>query len=288
MKDMIRQPGEKTGAWKSFTDPNFAMRPYYLIGIAGFYLMAMMLPLPVEAGRYSDWRAVRSSAIATTGASSTATQKTVVDLLLQIDRLQQQVRKLRNDVEVLNHEIKRLKKRQQALLEDIDRRVSVLERGGVTAKEPSTKGKQTTKSASRVSAKRLPASNSKVEYKQYDVAFNLMRQGFYTRAAKAFRQFIAKYPDSTLAGNAQYWLGEANYHVRNFKKALIEFRKVIDTYPRNRKVGAAWLKIGYSYYEIGDLKRSRQVLTEVIRRYPNTANAKSAQVRLNRMKRKGR
>ncbi len=264
------------------------MKPYCLIGIAGFYLTTMMLPLPVEADRYSGRRAVRSSAIATTGASSTATQKTVVDLLLQIDRLQQQVRKLRNDVEVLNFEIKRLKKRQQALLEDIDRRVSVLERGGVTVKKPSTKRGQTTKSTNRVSAKRPPASNSTAEYKQYDVAFNLMRQGYYTRAAKAFRQFIARYPDSTLAGNAQYWLGEANYYVRNFKKALLEFRKVIDTYPRSQKVSDAWLKIGYTYYEIGDLKRSRQALTEVIRRYPNTANAKSAQVRLNRLKRKGR
>jgi len=44
------------------------------------------------------------------------------------------------------------------------------------------------------------------------------------------------------------------------------------------------LKIGYSQYELGQLDKARVTLSQVIARYPNTGVAKSAQLRLSKMK----
>ena len=114
-----------------------------------------------------------------------------------------------------------------------------------------------------------------------------MKQGLYDRAIKAFRTFLVKYPDSGLADNAQYWIAEGNYVLRNYKLALEEFTKVMN-YPQSSKAPDALLKIGYVHYELGAYDKARKTLGEVQSRYPGTSVAKLAAVRLDKMKKEGR
>ena len=206
---------------------------------------------------------------------------TVVDLLLQVDVLQTELRELRNQVEMQNKALERLESRQKDLLQDLDERVRALEHGSGAAPRG--------KAGKRAAAGRRPAPASRAqEQQEYDAAFNLMKQGFYDRAVKAFRNFIASYPDSSLVGNAQYWIAEANYVVRNFKKALEEFNKVVKEHPKSAKVPDALLKIGYTHYELEQWDQARASLNDVVKRYPNTRVAKSAERRLRTMKQEGR
>ncbi len=205
---------------------------------------------------------------------------TVVDLLLQVDVLQTELRELRNQVEMQNKALERLESRQKDLLQDLDERVRALEHGSGAA--PRGKG-----AAAAAGRRPAPASRAQ-EQQEYDAAFNLMKQGFYDRAVKAFRGFIASYPDSSLVGNAQYWIAEANYVVRNFKKALAEFDKVVKEHPKSAKVPDALLKIGYTHYELEQWEQARASLNDVVKRYPNTRVAKSAERRLRTMKQEGR
>ena len=114
-----------------------------------------------------------------------------------------------------------------------------------------------------------------------------MKQGLYERAVKAFRAFLAKYPDSGLADNAQYWVAEGNYVLRNYKLALEEFTKVVND-PQSSKAPDALLKIGYVHYELGAYDKARKTLGEVQKRFPGTGVAKLAEVRLDKMKKEGR
>ena len=167
------------------------------------------------------------------------------------------------------------------ILRDLDERVRALEHGSGAAPRG--------KAGKRAAAGRRPAPASRAqEQQEYDAAFNLMKQGFYDRAVKAFRNFIASYPDSSLVGNAQYWIAEANYVVRNFKKALEEFKKVVKEHPKSAKVPDALLKIGYTHYELEQWEQARASLNDVVKRYPNTRVAKSAERRLRTMKQEGR
>ena len=74
------------------------------------------------------------------------------------------------------------------------------------------------------------------EQANYDVAFNLLKEGRYPQAADAFSRFLQQYPSSRLAPNAQYWLAESQYVARNYDASMIEFKKVVAQYPGNPKV----------------------------------------------------
>ncbi|MCR4301015.1 MAG: tol-pal system protein YbgF [Sulfuricaulis sp.] len=215
------------------------------------------------------------------GAPATSPSRdALADLLQQLESLQAELRDLRGQVEVQNNEIERLKARQRDLLADIDRRVSELERRSVAT------GGTVAAPKSEIAAS--GTATSAPEQQAYEAAFNRMKQGQYDRAAKGFREFIDKYPQSALRDNAQYWLGEAFYVVRDFRKALTEFSRLRDEHPKSPKVPDALLKIGYSHYELGDRAKARDALNQVIARYPGQPAAKSAEQRLAKMKKEGR
>ena len=213
-----------------------------------------------------------SPSAATGGADTAAMRKTMADLTLELDQLRTQLRELRGLYETQTHELESLKNRNREALVDTDKRLRELERKAApvaAAAETPTKD-----------APVVPVASSAGEQQEYDAAFGLMKQGMYERAAKSFREFLTKHPQSDLAGNAQYWIGEAQYVVRNFKQALEEFTKVIDKYPNNAKVADAMLKIGYVHHELGNIDKARQSLQQVVKNYPNTTSAKSAEKRL--------
>jgi tol-pal system protein YbgF len=233
------------------------------------------------------------------GGEVTMSRQSAMDLLEQLEALQTEVRQLRNTVELQTNELERIKAAQRDLLVDIDQRLTALERGAeqvaaTPAPRPSaapSPGPATTPGASPppVAAVtppvRTPATAQ--ERREYDAAFSLLKQGLYTRASDAFRAFTQKYPNSTLAGNSQYWTAEANYVVRNFGVALDEFNRVVTNYPESAKVPDALLKVGYSYYELKNYDKACQTLNDVVTRYPNTTVARLAEIRLAKMKEEG-
>jgi tol-pal system protein YbgF len=213
-------------------------------------------------------------------ATPSPSREAVADLLQQLDALQTALRSLRGQVEIQANEIERLKARQRELLADLDRRVSELEHHA---------GAAPAGAAPAEAAVPAPAATatSAQEQQDYDAAFGLMKQGYYDRAAKGFHEFLVKYPQSALHDNAEYWLGEAYYVVRKFRPALDEFVKVAGDHPKSEKAPDALLKIGYSYYELGNWAKARENLNLVIARYPGTPAAKSAGLRIAKMKKEG-
>ena len=133
----------------------------------------------------------------------------------------------------------------------------------------------------------MPA-NLAQEQQEYDAAFALLKQGQYERAGKRFRDFIRAHPKSPLVDNAQYWVGESAYVVRNFKQALSEFSKVLQSHPDSPKAPDAMLKVGYCYYELADWAKARETLNQVLTRFPNTPVARSAEQRLAKMNKEKR
>ena len=213
-----------------------------------------------------------------------ARREALADMLLQLEQAQVELRELRGKVEVQAHEVEALKARQRDLIADIDRRLSELERRGGAPAE----------GAARETATGAPAvadtapSNLAQEQQEYDAAFALLKQGQYERASKRFRDFIRAHPKSPLADNAQYWVGESAYVVRNFKQALSEFSKVVQSHPDSPKAPDAMLKVGYCYYELADWAKARETLNQVVARFPNTPAARSAEQRLAKMKKEKR
>jgi tol-pal system protein YbgF len=228
--------------------------------------------------------------------------RSLVDMLNQITRLQGEVQQLRGDIEVQNHTLESLQKRQRDLYLDIDRRLHRLEAGGVegqasaappgapagAAPAPGGAGVAAGVTAPAAVAPAVsPTLSPADQRKAYDQALELLKEGRYTDAAAAFQDFLKQYPDSSYADNAQYWLGEVYYVTRQFQPALAEFNKVITAYSGSAKAADAKLKMGYIQYELKDWAKARELLNDVVKTYPGSTSARLAQERLDRMQKEG-
>lgn len=257
-------------------------------------LMAAALTSAQAADLPRDRRTAPASAT-TAQALADQQRQTLVDLYLQLDQLQNEVRRLRGQLDTQGHELDQLKARQRETAADLDRRLREMERapsqapaaGGPSPVAPATGAGAPAAAVSEPAGGEAPVAVVAAEQQQYDAAFSLLRQGKYNQAISGFRAFLAKHPRSTLADNAQYWVGEAYYVVRNFRQAAEEFGKVVRAYPGSDKAPDAQLKVGYSYFEMGERAKAREAMAQVSVLYPKTSAARKAEERLAQMKKEG-
>jgi tol-pal system protein YbgF len=124
-------------------------------------------------------------------------------------------------------------------------------------------------------------------FRLYRRSYEALRQGKHDEATDGFREFLRRYPAHDLADNAQYWLGECYYDVKDFTSAVREFRRVVERFPHGNKVPDALLKVSYSYLALGSIDAGRQTLEQLIRSYPQHETAVLATARLAEIDRAG-
>ncbi|OGP95906.1 MAG: tol-pal system protein YbgF, partial [Deltaproteobacteria bacterium RBG_16_55_12] len=124
------------------------------------------------------------------------------------------------------------------------------------------------------------AGESEAVKKDYDEAWKLLERKDYRAAISRFKEFIKKNPQSEYADNAQYWIGESHYALREFDQAILEFDAVRRKYPKGDKVPAALLKQGFAFAELGDKVDARLILQELTDRFPQSQEAVKAKQKL--------
>ena len=129
----------------------------------------------------------------------------------------------------LTYELETAKKRQQDFYLDLDTRLRKLEpQGGGAAAVDGEKGANSTANG--------PASaDPERENRDYEAALNNFKAGKYKEASWGFSAFVQKHPNSTLAPNAQFWLGNAWVAQRNCAKAIEAHSVVTTKYADNAK-----------------------------------------------------
>lgn len=205
--------------------------------------------------------------------------QSLLDLANQGESLRTDLRAMHNDVDQLTNSLEANRKQQRDLYADVDRRIKSLEARGVGGTVAAA-GSGDAGSAAGAGDSSAPASDDKAAYQ---AAFALLKDSLYDRAIAAFQKFLASYPNSQLADNAQYWLGEANYVNRSFPEAQAAFQKVIDKYPQSRKRPDALLKIGYCQYELNQWEAAKDTLSKVATQFSDTPAGHLAQQRLDKI-----
>jgi tol-pal system protein YbgF len=202
--------------------------------------------------------------------------QSLLDLANQGDALRSDLRGMRNDVDQLSNNLEASRKQQRDMYADLDRRMKSLEsRGGAGAAGSGDVG------AGGAGADSSQAGSD--DKAAYQAAFNLLKDSQYDRAITAFQKFLITYSDSSLADNAQYWLGEAYYVNKSFPEAQAAFQRVVDKYPQSRKRPDALLKIGYCQYELKQSDAAKATLSKVATQFPDTPAGHLAQQRLDKM-----
>src|ERR1700675_4758568 len=124
--------------------------------------------------------------------------QSLLDLSNQVESLRSDLRAMHNDVDVLTNSLEADRKQQRDLYADLDRRMKNLESRGAAGAGAAAAG-----------AGEGGSSAGSDDKGAYQSAFTLLKDSQYDRAIAAFQKFLASFPDSPMADNAQYWLGEA-------------------------------------------------------------------------------
>jgi tol-pal system protein YbgF len=207
--------------------------------------------------------------------------QSLLDLANQGESLRNDLRAMHNDVDVLTNNLEASRKQQRDLYADLDRRMKNLESRGVGA---GAGGSGDAGSATAAGGAGGDSSAGGPDDKAaYQTAFGLLKDSQYDRAIAAFQKFLAAYPSSGLADNAQYWLGEAYYVNKSFPEAQIAFQRVVDKYPQSRKRPDALLKIGFCEYELKQWDLAKATLAQVATQFPDAPAGHLAQQRLDKM-----
>jgi tol-pal system protein YbgF len=115
---------------------------------------------------------------------------------------------------------------------------------------------------------------------RYERILGLFRDGDLEGARQGFVGFLEDYPNSNLAPNARFWLGESYFGKKEFQRAIDAYDKVELDYPGSEKVPAAILKKGYAYLALKDKKRASSAFKQVVTLYPKTVEAGKASDKL--------
>lgn len=241
-----------------------------------------------------------SSRVAPMGGETATAQVKV-----QVDQMDTELRGMVGQIEQLTFQVNQVNSRLEKLIQDIDFRLTALERGGGAAPlggaaPPLTRpqgslqpGAPTTGAAQDVDAglselpppaaisstlqgSRTPppppglaaASPRGSPDEQYAAAFGLLRSGDYAAAASGMEQFVKDNPDHELAGNAVYWLGETYYVRKDYAKAATYFLDGFQKYPQSRKGPDNLLKLGMTLAALEHKTEACQALNQVKKKYP--------------------
>jgi tol-pal system protein YbgF len=122
--------------------------------------------------------------------------------------------------------------------------------------------------------------------RMWDNAYSDYTAGQFDIAIQGFTAFIASFPKSDKADDAQLNIGNALYSMQpgKYREAIEAFQKVISNYPQSDSVAVAYYKMGLAYTELKQVDLARKAFESVIERYPTAYEAILAKQRLDGLK----
>lgn len=112
---------------------------------------------------------------------------------------------------------------------------------------------------------------SSIAAEEYDLRYQEARNAFesknYEAAIQYFESLLAANTTHNLADNAQYWIGESYYALRQYDAAIIAFEKVL-TFPKSNKNIDAQFKIGLCYVRKGNKTKAAEEFGRLNADYP--------------------
>lgn len=209
---------------------------------------------------------------------NTQLRRSMLDLQQQLETLRAEIARGRGQDEQLTRDLAELQKKQASSLQDFDERLKKVESGEAARAASAASGA----SASEGGGAGTPVSAS--EKQEYDAALAVFRSGDFAASQTGFANFIKRYPRSTLAPSALFWLGNAQYATRNYKEAITNFRSLLAAAPSHARAAEAMLSIANCQIELKDTRAARATLESLVKTYPQSEAAQAGRDRLAKMK----
>ncbi len=198
----------------------------------------------------------------------------LTDILMRLDRIQQEIQQLRGDVELQGHNLELLKKRQRDLYGDIDRRMMQLSAkqppavspGAVVA--PEAAKPRAPLAAPPATAASQPASQmepQEVPVKELSTPSPMTAASTVTSAPAA----VAPPADPALE-QSLYKQAFDLLMQRRYDEAKQAFRTFLQQYPSGRLAANAQYWVGEASYVTRDFATALGEFTKVVQNYPDS------------------
>jgi len=115
-------------------------------------------------------------------------------------------------------------------------------------------------------------ANTQDAQKLYNDAYGYMLRRDYASAEKAFNALVQNHPQSRMAGNAQYWLGETYFVRGKYRPAADAFLKAYRNYSNGVKAPDSLMKLALSLTKLGQTGAACKTFSELASKYPNAPN----------------
>lgn len=189
----------------------------------------------------------------------------LADIEARLSQMETQLRQLTGRIEEGNFQVTKLKQKMDIMARDYEFRLVQLEKSG-SAVSATTRPEATAVVTPQKSAQDILPAGS--QQQQYSYAQKLVTKGQYAKAEAALTEFLKRYPEAELAGNAQFWLGQTYYVRKMYTRATRAFLEGYNNYPKSPKSPAALLKIGMSLYAMGEKADACDAYRELASRFP--------------------
>ena len=248
---------------------------------------AVALPAVEPATSYTGIRPYSGSTTIAQPPADTATSEPITgtdsgSLILRVQQLEEDVRRLTGLLEEATQSLRSLEAQSLERYVDLDRRLG---QGGVSAKTDGDAGptEELAGSAGPVREKANSTGGRAIaaqegEEAAYRAAYEKVRERDFENAVTVFIDFLSDFPFGRYAPNAHYWLGELYLVVEppDPELARQNFKLLLDQYPADPVCPTPCTSWGAFSSLKGNRQRSREYLDEVIREYPSHAAAQLA------------
>lgn len=221
-------------------------------------------------------------------------QNTTVAVNETVKKLQGSNEEVRDNQAALNAKLESILNQLQAInekLNETNRRIKDLESSGVRGSGMSNPGSaapaadQNPDSNPGSVEPTLPSRNETIagspdEQQLFRGATAQYSKGEFEQALRGFQDLLDQYPNSRLADDAQYMIGESYYGMKEYVDAVTEYDHVIKRYPDSDRVPGARLKKAFSLTALGKKGQAVVELQQIVQRYPSSKEAQIARQRL--------
>lgn len=184
--------------------------------------------------------------------------KEFIELYLKIQSLEKEIALLRNEVEILETQVKFYQERNVELIDEIDSKLISL---------------MSVEDLKSIESNDTPQTQTLNSYEQ---AIVLIQKGNLDGALTALNVYVQNAEESDETPLAYFWLGEINLSNGNLAVATQNFNTLIGLYPAHWRVPLAKYKLATIYLEQGDEDRAVAQFESVVRDFPESSAAKAS------------
>ncbi|MDP2817122.1 MAG: tol-pal system protein YbgF [Polaromonas sp.] len=192
-------------------------------------------------------------------------RRSLLELSGQIDALRNEMAQMRGQSEQVTRQLSEVQRLQKDMSQGLDNRLSKFEPSKVT-----------------VDGREFVAEPA--EKQEFEAALAVLRKGEFALAQTAFSSFLKRYPQSGYKAPALFWLGNAQYALRNYRDAITNFRALVATDTEHVRAPEAVLAVANCQVELKDIKGARKTLEDLLKAYPQSEAASVAKDRLSKLK----